>query len=216
MLKDGFYLLFPVVELPARSVPIAQICLGADIGTAKALSELLAFIINSFALLVGRLRSDATRHYNDLDTSYPWRKDKPFIITVDHDHNTNGSGRQTPGILPNVDLAFADRVVRVLYEDIKHIRIGEVGSKAVRGGALNTTTRGGDETFDSGCVEATSKFLLFGLDTGNDRNRKQFLVYTAVEVKDLQDFSVRLFTRKVSGMAFLPEELSGPKERFCG
>jgi len=55
----------------------------------------------------------------------------------------------------------------------------------MRGATLNTTTRGGYEPFDGGGVEAASKFLLFGLDTGDDRNRKQLLVYTAVEVEDL-------------------------------
>jgi len=120
-----------------------------------------------------------------LDASYLWRKDESLVIAVDHNHNTNRPGRQTPGILPDVDLALTDRVVGVLYEDIKHVRIGEIGSEAVRGGSLNTTTGGWDEPFDGGCVETTSEFLFFGLDTGNDRNRKQLLVYATVEVKDL-------------------------------
>lgn len=182
---NSSYLLLPIIELPARGVPITQICLGADICGAEALSEFLALVINPFAFLVGSLRGDTTRHDDGLNTSYPWRKNESLVIAVDHDHNTNSPGRQTPGILPDIDLAFPDRVVRVLYKDIKHVRIGEVGSKTMRGAALNTTTRGGYEPFDSGSVEATSKFLLFGLDTRDDRNRKQLLVYTAVEVKDL-------------------------------
>ena len=166
------YLLFPVVELPAGGVPIAQICLCADIGGAKALSKLLTFIINSFAFLVSRLRGDTARHDNDLDTSYPWRENESLVIAVDHNHDTNAPGRQTPRILPDVDLALTDGVIGVLYEDIKHVRIGKVGSKAVRGGTLNTTTRSGDEPFNGGGVEAASEFLLFGLDTWNDRDRK--------------------------------------------
>jgi len=151
-----------------------------------------------------------------LDAGYLWRKDESLVIAVDHNHNTNRPGRQTPRILPDVDLPLTDRVVGVLYEDIKHIRIGEIGSKAVGGGSLNATTGGGDEPFDGGGVEATSKFLFFRLDTRNDRNREQLLVYATVEVKDLQDFLVRLFAREVGGMTFLPQELSGPKERLCG
>lgn len=88
-MNDWVYLLFPVVELPARGVPITQICLGADIGSAEALSELLTFIIDSLAFLVGRLGSDTTRHDDDLDTSYLWWKDESLVIAVDHDHNTD-------------------------------------------------------------------------------------------------------------------------------
>jgi len=184
-MNNRFYLLLPVVELPARGVAVAQIGLSADIGSTEALSEFFTLVVNPFAFLVGRLCSDTARHDDDLDASHLWGKDETLVIAVNHDHNTDRPGRKTPRILADVDLALTNRVVGVLYEDIKHIRIGEVGSKAVRGAALNTTSRGGDEPFDGGGVEATSKFLLFGLDTRNDRNRKQFLVYTAVEVKDL-------------------------------
>ena len=184
-MNNRFYLLLPLVELPARGVAVAQVGLGADINSTEALSEFFTFVVNSFAFLVGRLRSDTTRHDDDLDASHLWWKDEALVIAVNHDHNTDRSGRKTPRILPDVDLAFTNGVVGVLYEDIKHIRIGEVGSKAVRGAALNTTTGGGDEPFDGGSVEATSEFLLFRLDTRNDRNCKQFLVYTTVEVKDL-------------------------------
>ena len=176
----GVYLLFPVIELPARGVSIAQVSLCADIDSAEAPGKLLAFIIDSFAFFIGRLRSDTARHDDDLDTNYPWRDDESLVIAVDHDHNTNGSGRQAPRVLPDVDLTLTDRVIGVLHEDIKHVWVGEVGSKAVRGSTLNTTTGSGDEPFNSGGVEATSEFLLFRLDTWNDRNRKQFFVYAAV------------------------------------
>jgi len=55
----------------------------------------------------------------------------------------------------------------------------------VGGSTLYTTTGSRDEPFNGGGIEATSEFLLFGLDTWNDGNRKQFLVYAAVEVKDI-------------------------------
>ena len=171
-MNNGVYLLFPVIELPAGGISIPQICLCTDIGGAEALSQLLAFIINSFALLVGRLRSDTARYDDGLDTSYPWREDESLVVAVDHDHNTDTPGRQTPRVLPDVDFAPTDGVIRVLYKDIKHVRVGEVGSEAVRGGALNTTTGSRDEPFNGGGVEATGEFLLFGLDTWNDRNRK--------------------------------------------
>ena len=177
--------MFPVVELPAGGVTVAQVCLGADVGSAKALGELLTFVINPLAFLVGRLRSNTARHDDDLHASHPWGKDESLIVTVDHDHDTDGPGRKAPGILPDVNFSLTDRVVGVLYEDIKHVRIRKVGSEAVRGAALNTTTGGRDETLNSGRIESTSKFFLFGLDTWDDRDRKELLVHAAIEVKDL-------------------------------
>jgi hypothetical protein len=87
--------------------------------------------------------------------------------------------------LPDVDLSLANRVVGILYEDIEHVRVREVSSKAVRGAALDTTTGGGDETFHGGCVKSTGKLLLLRLDTWDDRDREELLVYAAVKVKDL-------------------------------
>lgn len=95
-MQDGSYLLFPVVELPAGGVAIAQICLGADVRSAKTLGKLLTLVVNPFAFLIGSLRSNTTRHDDDLDAGYPRGKNEPLIVTVDHDHNTNGPGRKTP------------------------------------------------------------------------------------------------------------------------
>jgi hypothetical protein len=55
----------------------------------------------------------------------------------------------------------------------------------VRGAALNATTGGWDETFNSGCVESTSKFLLLGLYAWNNGDRQELLIYAAIEVKNL-------------------------------
>lgn len=177
--------MFPVIELPARSVAVAQICLGADVSSTETLGELFAFVINLFSFLVRSLRSYAARHDNDLDASYPRRENKSLVIAVNHDHDTNGPGRQTPGILPDVYFPLTNRVVGILYKDIKHIWIGEVGSKAVRGAALNTAAGRGDETFNGGCVKSTGKLLLLGFDTWDDRDREELLIYAAIEVKDL-------------------------------
>ena len=50
----------------------------------------------------------------------------------------------------------------------------------MRGSTLNTTTGGGDETFDGSGVQASSEFLLLGLDTRDDGDGKELLVNTAV------------------------------------
>jgi hypothetical protein len=91
-MRDGVYLLFPVVKLPARSVAVAQICLGADVGGTETLGEFLAFVINSLSFLVGGLRGDTARHNNSLDAGYPRRKDESLVIAVDHNHDTYGAG----------------------------------------------------------------------------------------------------------------------------
>ena len=180
------------------------------------MGQLLAFVVNLFSFLVGGLCGYTTRNDNSLNASYPWGENKPLVIAVDHDHNTNGTGRQTPGVLPDIDLSLTNRVIGVLYENIKHVRIGEVGSKAVRGASLDTAAGGRNETFDSGCIKSAGKLLLFRLDAWDDWDRKEFLVYAAVEVKNLEDFLVRLFTCKMGGVAFLPQEFSSSKEWLYG
>jgi hypothetical protein len=81
---------------------------------------------------------------------------------------------------------------------------------------LDTSTGSWDETFDSGRVVTTSEFLLLRLLTGNDRNGEEVGIYFTVEGEDVEDFLVGFGFVEECSVALLPEELSGPKEGFCG
>lgn len=83
-------------------------------------------------------------------------------------------------------------------------------------GGLNSTSGGGDETFEGGGVQASGEFLFLGFHTWDDGNGEEVFVDLAVEVEDLSDFRVGFFFGEEGGVAFLPEELSGPEEGFYG
>jgi hypothetical protein len=114
--------------------------------------------------------------------------------------------------LPNVEFV-SSRVRRVLDVDSEHFR--EVLSEAVRGSSLDTSTGSRDETFDSSSVETSGELLLLRFDTGNDGDCEEFFVNSSVEIEDLENFFVGFLFREECGVTFLPEELSGSKERFC-
>jgi hypothetical protein len=115
---------------------------------------------------------------------------------VGHDHDTNGTGGQTPRVLEHVDLGVlasltvGSRGLGVLDVDVEHL--GEVLAKVVRGTALDTTASGGDEALNSGRVVGTGKLLVLRLDTGDDGDGEDLLVNAAVEVENVADLLVGL------------------------
>ena len=79
------------------------------------------------------------------------------------DHDTDGTGGQAPRVLPDVNVLCLAALlgVGVLNCDVEHL--GEVLSKAVRCGGLDTTTSGRDESFDCRCVIGTGELFVDGL-----------------------------------------------------
>lgn len=155
---------------------------------------------------------DANRDNNDLDLGDPRRNDQSTVISVGQDHDTNGSGRKSPRILPYVNvLRLAGLLcVGVLHGDVEHL--GEMLAKAVRGSGLDATTSSRDETFDSGGVVGTRELLVDGLGTLDNRDRKQILVHIRVPVQNLKDLITRLLLCKMCSMAFLPQKLARSNE----
>lgn len=82
--------------------------------------------------------------------------------------------------------------------------------------ALDTAPGCGDETLDGGGVQSSGEFLFLGLDTGNNGNGEELLVYAAVEVEDLQNLSVGFGLAEMCSVALLPEEFTRSEERLCG
>ena len=79
---------------------------------------------------------------------------------------------------------------------------------------LDAPAGGGDKAFDGRCVEPTSELFLLGLDTWNDRNGEEVLIYLAIEIEDLADFGVGLRFGEICSVTFLPKEFACSQERF--
>lgn len=165
-------------------------------------------------LLFVRLDRDATRDDNSLDTRNLRREDQALVISVNHDHNTNRPGTQTPAVLPHIQLLLAGRIIRVLDNDVEHLRTREVLTETMRCCTLDTASGSRYEAFYGRRVQSTCELLLLGLDTGNDRDSEQVLVYFAVELEDLSHLRVGFRLCEVSGVSFLPEEFASAKERL--
>lgn len=210
------YLLFPVIELVPRSVSVPQVSLRPDARLLQPLRKFVAGVIDGLPLIVGGALGDTTRNNNNLDARHPGGKNQALVVAVDHDHDTDGSGTQSPRVLPHEQLlALAGGVVRIFNTDVEHLWSAEVLTKTVRGSGLDTSSCGRDEALDSGGVQATSELLLLRLDTWDNRNGQKILVHSTVEIEDVSNFRVRFSLGQMSSVAFLPQELSGSEERFC-
>ncbi len=205
-------LLFPVVEFVPRGVALAQVSFGSDTSILERLGEFVAGVVDQRAGLVGRLGGDTTRHNDHLDASHTRGKNQTLVITMHHDHNTDRPRRETPRVLPDIELRLPDFILGILNRDIEHLRPGEVLSETVGGGGLDATSRGGDEAFDGGGVQTAGEFLLLGFDTGDDGDGEELFVYSAVQLEDLADLDVSFGFGEMRGVAFLPEELSRSQE----
>jgi hypothetical protein len=98
--------------------------------------------------------------------------------------------------------------VRVLDEDVEHLRAGEILPETMRCRGLDTTAGGGDKAFNGRCVEATSELFLLGLDARNDGDGEEVFIHLAIEVKDLAHFGVGFRFGEICSVTFLPEELA--------
>ena len=85
--------------------------------------------------------------------------------------------------------------------DVEHL--GEVLTQAVRGGGLNSTTVGGNEGFDGGGVETSSKLFFLGLSTLDHGNSQQLFINTSIIIKDFNDFLLGFFLGSESTVTFL-------------
>lgn len=207
---------FPLVELPAGGVTFSQIALGADAGVAEGGNEALNLAVELLALLIGGLGGDTDGDDDGLGVSDTRREDETAVVTVDHDHDTEGTGGQTPGVLPHVERSGLLLVVAlgggVLDGDTEHLT--EVLAQTVGGTTLDTTTGGGDVALNGGGVETTGELLLLGLLTLDNRNSQKFLVDTSIEVEDCHNLLVSTLLGQVGCVTLLPQELSGSEERL--
>ena len=207
----------PVVELPSGGVALTVVGLDADTSLDQAVVNALDLAVQLFLSLRSHLGVDANGDEDDLDLGDAGRNNHTTVVTVGQDHDTDGASSETPRVLPYVNvLGLAALLgVGVLYGNVEHL--GEVLSKHVRCGGLDTTSGGGDETLDCCCVISSGKLLVDCLGTLDDRNRQQVLVDLGVPLKDLQDLFISLLLGQVGCVTLLPQELTRSNEwhRVC-
>src|SRR5689334_6389993 len=88
-------LLFPIVKLVSRGITFPQISLGPDTSLLERLCKVITALVDLGSLLVSRLSSDTAGNDNNLDTGDTRGKDQTLVVSVNHDHHTDSSGRET-------------------------------------------------------------------------------------------------------------------------
>jgi len=138
----------PLVELPAGRVG-ALVAVDTDAGGGENGNEAVHFRIELRLLLFGGLSGDTDGDNDGLELCHTGGQDKTPVVTVDHDHDTQGTSRQTPGVLPDVERGFslAGLSARIFYGDVEHL--AEILAQTVRSTTLDTTAGGGDVALDS-------------------------------------------------------------------
>jgi hypothetical protein len=128
------------------------------------------------------------------------RENQTLVITVNHHHNTERTGRQTPGVLPDEErillLTFLGR--GILNGNTEHLT--EVLAKTVGCTTLDTASSSRDVTFDGGSVEATSELLLLGLLTLDNGDSEKLLINLGVPFENDQNFFAGSSLCKVCGV----------------
>jgi len=79
---------------------------------------------------------------------------------------------------------------------------------------LDSSTGGGDESFDGGGEESSGELLVLRLDSLDHGDGEELLVDSSVEVEDLVDFGFGFGSSEEGGVSLLPEELSSSEEGF--
>ena len=206
---EGNTLELPVVELPGGSVALTSVDVGADTGLLEGGEELVN-LLHVCVLLLGRhLGGEADGDEDGLDLGDTRREDETLVVTVDHDHDTDDTGGQTPRVLPDVDVLAL--LGGILDGDVEHL--GEVLAQAVRGGTLDTTAVGRNVALDGGGVVTTGELLGLGLATTDDGDGEELLVDASVELENLENLLAGGLLGKVGGVTLLPHELPGTEER---
>lgn len=80
--------------------------------------------------------------------------------------------------------------------------------------ALDTTSRGRNESLNGRSIQSTRELFFFGLDTRDDGDCEELFVNPAVEIEDVSDFLIGFGAGEVRGVALLPEELACAEERL--
>jgi hypothetical protein len=149
----------------------------------------------------GQILADDSNDDN-LQRGHTRRHDKTLIISVHHDHDTNGTSGQAPRCLPrNLTVPLL-----ILILDIEHF--AKVLAKVVGSSALNGSSRTSNICLHSGSLITSGEFFLFSLVSRNDRDTKKILIHSLIKLQGLHDHRIGVFERSMSSVTFLPQKLT--------
>lgn len=111
-----------------------------------------------------------------------WWQNKSFVITMDHDEDTNCSSGDSPWILMNKQFFFRFRFIGILDLDVEHF--GEILAQVMRSSPLDSTPTRINVRLDSGGEIASCKLFFLGLTPFDNRNGEKFGVYGCIIVKN--------------------------------
>ena len=145
------------------------------------------------------------RHYHYLYRSQTWRQHKPVIVRMCHYQSSHKACRDTPRRRPNI-FEF------VVFVDELHVeRLGEVLTQEVRRTRLQCLAVL-HHRLDTECLQSPCKTLVCRLYTFYHGQSHITLRKIGIHVQHLGSFLHSLFTRGVSGVSLLPEELGSAEE----
>lgn len=199
-----------IVEPPGWCVSLTNIDLGTESSFLERRLQVVNLVVVKGFGFSSHILVDADRDNNNLDLCDTGWEYETVVVAVDHHHEADCAGRETPWVMADEDVTgfvLANLVVLarlvfirfvftspvlanlvftslrsswVLDGNVEHA--AEVLSEAMRCCALNTATIGGDIAFDGGCVVAARKLFLLGLAALDDWNGKQLLVDISVKL----------------------------------
>mmetsp|Transcript_34071 Transcript_34071/g.71682 ORF Transcript_34071/g.71682 Transcript_34071/m.71682 type:complete len:431 (+) Transcript_34071:797-2089(+) len=149
--------------------------------------------------------------HNGNDNHLQWRhtggQHQPSIITVDHDHDTDGTRGQSPTRLPyNLRISLL-----ILIIDIEHL--SKVLSQVMRRRSLNGTTRNGNVSLDSRRGVSSGKLLLLRLHSWHHGNGQKLLIYPTIQIQRLFHHNIRILKGSMGRVSLLPQKFARAQER---
>lgn len=202
----------PVVELVAWGVRLTEIGLDAEARLLKAFGDGVNLVEEGFTLVLGNLVVETAWDNDDLEVGDAWWEDETLVVTVNHDHDTNDTGGETPRVLPDKERILLLTLLGswVLDSDVEHL--GEVLTQAMGSGALDTTSSGWNVTLDGGGEKTSGELFLLSLLSLDGWDGEELRVNVRVVLENLHDFVLGILSVQVSGVTLLPQELSGTEE----
>ncbi|VVB81082.1 Uncharacterised protein [uncultured archaeon] len=165
------------------------------------LSNLLSLSRN---FLLAILKQNRNNH--NLQRSNPGRDNQTLIITVVENHRADTPRRETPTVL------IRQSTLTFLIQERNAKTLGKTLTKMMACSSLHCLARR-SHCFNTGRIISTSKLLIIRLFALNDRNCKQFLKNTPVQLKNIKNFLFSLSFSRKSSMTLLPQEFPAPQER---
>ena len=140
-----------------------------------------------------------------LDGCQTGRQSQALIIAMSHDDGAHHACAHAPGSCPA-------KFLSVFRRQVLHIKSASKILPEVMAGAGLQSAPIPHHRFDRIGMDGTSKPFFFALQATEHRDGGIFLSQIFVDLQHLPGFRFRFLACSVRGMAFLPQEFTGPQE----